>query len=369
LVGPTYSVSSSDASITSSAINPATGAFTWTPGASEIGAQTINFSATDGTTTESGSVAITVTAAAPADAAPVAADQSVTTDENTPVAITLGATDADAGDTLTYATTSDPAHGTLSGAAPNLTYSPASGYTGTDSFQFKANDGTEDSNIAAVSITVNSAGGSGGTGGSGSGSGPVENITHNLYYDTIQAAVDAASSSDVIQVAAGTYAENVTIGKPLTLKGANAGVSGTSGSRSAESIISGSGGAGVGVSIDASGVTVDGFTITGAASTGVFIDSSSQNVTVSDNIITDNSIGLYGNCAANCLVQHNEFTGNNRTGSAGGAGIYTDQGSHGLTIDSNDFTNHQINSAIIFAATADGTNSDAAVSNNTYREQ
>ena len=41
------------------------------------------------------------------------------------------------------------------GAPPNVTYTPAANYHGSDSFTFKANDGTADSNIATVSITVN----------------------------------------------------------------------------------------------------------------------------------------------------------------------------------------------------------------------
>ena len=47
-----------------------------------------------------------------------------------------------------------PAHGTLSGTAPNLTYTPAANYNGADSFTFKVNDGTVDSAAATVSITV-----------------------------------------------------------------------------------------------------------------------------------------------------------------------------------------------------------------------
>ena len=39
------------------------------------------------------------------------------------------------------AKTSDPLHGTLSGTAPNLTYTPDANYHGSDSFLFKANDG------------------------------------------------------------------------------------------------------------------------------------------------------------------------------------------------------------------------------------
>jgi hypothetical protein len=50
---------------------------------------------------------------------------------------------------------SQPTHGTLSGTAPSLTYTPATDYIGADSFAFKANDGTADSNTAIVSITVN----------------------------------------------------------------------------------------------------------------------------------------------------------------------------------------------------------------------
>ncbi len=42
----------------------------------------------------------------------------------------------------------------MTGTAPNLTYNPDTNYVGPDSFTFKANDGTIDSNIATVSITV-----------------------------------------------------------------------------------------------------------------------------------------------------------------------------------------------------------------------
>ena len=85
--------------------------------------------------------------------APVAADQTVATNEDVARAITLSATDAD-GDALTYSIVNAPAHGTLSGAAPNLTYTPATNYSGSDSFTFKARDGAADSNVATVSLTV-----------------------------------------------------------------------------------------------------------------------------------------------------------------------------------------------------------------------
>ena len=84
---------------------------------------------------------------------PVAEDQVIVTDEDTPIGITLTASDMD-GDTLTFSVVTGPTHGALSGAAPNLTYTPDANYNGSDSFTFKANDGQLDSNIAAVTLTI-----------------------------------------------------------------------------------------------------------------------------------------------------------------------------------------------------------------------
>ena len=84
---------------------------------------------------------------------PVASSQSVNVTKNTPKTISLTASDAN-GDPLTYSVVNQPTHGTLSGTAPSLTYTPATDYIGTDSFTFKANDGKADSNTATVSITV-----------------------------------------------------------------------------------------------------------------------------------------------------------------------------------------------------------------------
>lgn len=90
--------------------------------------------------------------------APVAQVQSVSLARDTAKAIVLVATDADAGDTRTYAIVTAPAHGTLTGAAPNLTYTPARGYAGADAFSFRATDNRGAvSNTATVSITVTAA--------------------------------------------------------------------------------------------------------------------------------------------------------------------------------------------------------------------
>lgn len=84
---------------------------------------------------------------------PVATSQSVATDEDTTVMITLTAHDPD-GDPLTFVVVSQPQHGSLSGIAPNLFYTPETNYNGMDSFTFKANDGTVESNEATVMITI-----------------------------------------------------------------------------------------------------------------------------------------------------------------------------------------------------------------------
>ncbi len=86
---------------------------------------------------------------------PVANDQTVTTDEDTPIDITLTGSDVD-GDTLNYTVTTNTTSGTLSGTAPDLTYTPNANFFGPDSFTFVVNDGTFDSNPATISITVTS---------------------------------------------------------------------------------------------------------------------------------------------------------------------------------------------------------------------
>ena len=98
-----------------------------------------------------------------ADRAPVASDGTATTSQGKTTSSTLTATDAD-GDALTYAIAQPPAHGTVTldnADTGAFTYMPNSGFSGADSFTFKANDSLADSNVATVDISV-SAGDSGG---------------------------------------------------------------------------------------------------------------------------------------------------------------------------------------------------------------
>jgi hypothetical protein len=85
---------------------------------------------------------------------PIADDQVVYTDEDSPQTIILTGSDPD-NDPLTFSVMSSPGHGTLSGTAPSLIYTPDPDFNGSDSFTFNANDGTTNSDPATVSITVN----------------------------------------------------------------------------------------------------------------------------------------------------------------------------------------------------------------------
>ena len=91
--------------------------------------------------------------------APVATNDTYSTPKNT--TLTLAApgvlandTDAD-GNSLTAAVVTSVSHGTLALASTGgFTYTPTNGYTGPDSFTYRANDGTANSNTATVSLTV-----------------------------------------------------------------------------------------------------------------------------------------------------------------------------------------------------------------------
>ena len=106
-------------------------------------------------TSNTATVSISVT---PVNDAPTATPQSVSTNQDTAVGITLAGTDID-GDSLSFAVTGGPSNGGLSGTAPNLTYTPTGDYSGSDSFTFTVDDGTAPPAPATVSITVFAVGG------------------------------------------------------------------------------------------------------------------------------------------------------------------------------------------------------------------
>ena len=125
---------------------------TYTPTTGYHGTDAFTFTVNNGVSTSSPAT-VTLTVAA---GVPTANAQSVSVAFNTAKAVMLTGSDPDVPTLpLTYTVTNNPTHGTLSGTAPNLTYTPAGNYTGTDSFQFKISNGTNTSAAATVSLTVN----------------------------------------------------------------------------------------------------------------------------------------------------------------------------------------------------------------------
>src|ERR671919_1413153 len=101
----------------------------------------------------------TPSSATDGEASPVASNVEVTTNQDTPVPITLQATDEDPGDSLTFSVSEAANGGEISefdSQDGTLTYTPPAGFSGQDAFNFKAVDsrGVE-SNTATVTITVN----------------------------------------------------------------------------------------------------------------------------------------------------------------------------------------------------------------------
>ena len=85
--------------------------------------------------------------------APVADAQNVALDKNGSLDIVLTGSDQE-NDPLTFIVVDEPMYGTLTGTAPNLTYTPNINFVGDDSFTFKVNDGYDDSEVVTVSISV-----------------------------------------------------------------------------------------------------------------------------------------------------------------------------------------------------------------------
>ena len=124
----------------------------YSPNANYSGSDSFSYKANDGVA-DSNTATVTITVNGINDN-PEAANQDVEVNEDGTASITLTGSDEEE-DTLSFTVLSQPKNGTLSGTAPTLSYSPNANYSGNDSFSYKANDGSADSNAATVTITVN----------------------------------------------------------------------------------------------------------------------------------------------------------------------------------------------------------------------
>ncbi|MBN1910231.1 MAG: tandem-95 repeat protein [Pirellulales bacterium] len=134
------------------------GSFVYTPTGNFNGTDTFTYYATDGTL-DSETVTVTITVGGVNDA-PVAADDAYTIGENATLDVDAasGVLDNDSdpdGDTLEAEIVSQPTHGTVAlDADGSFVYIPDVNFVGTDTFTYRATDGTLDSATRTVTITV-----------------------------------------------------------------------------------------------------------------------------------------------------------------------------------------------------------------------
>ncbi|CAH1521365.1 VWFA domain-containing protein [Vibrio owensii] len=129
------------------------GKLVFTPAEDFNGEATITYVVTDGELTDEATVSVTVN---PVNDAPVANDDSTTTDEDTPVTIDVLPNDSDVdGDTLTIVNASVPAEqGTVEIVDGKLVFTPAEDFNGEATITYVVTDG-ELTDEATVSVTVN----------------------------------------------------------------------------------------------------------------------------------------------------------------------------------------------------------------------
>lgn len=124
-----------------------------TPTANMAGNAMITLSMTDGTLYSSTTFQLTVAANV---SEPTAYPVNASTGANVAVNFTLVAADLIAGDAITgYTIDTNPNNGTITGVAPNLTYTPNTHFTGNDQLTYYATDaGGEQSNLAIVTFLI-----------------------------------------------------------------------------------------------------------------------------------------------------------------------------------------------------------------------
>jgi alpha-tubulin suppressor-like RCC1 family protein len=150
--GPSLAVGSVGAPAHGSAAATSPTEITYTPHPGYCGADGFAYNVSDGTATDAGTVAVTVSCV---NDGPNAGDDSATTAEDTPTTIDVLANDTDPeGDTLTVTAVTDPPHGTVANNGTNITYTPDPDFCGADDFGYTASDGSASDSALVIPVIV-----------------------------------------------------------------------------------------------------------------------------------------------------------------------------------------------------------------------
>ncbi len=126
------------------------------PNANFTGTVNFNYQVKDNAgNTDTASVKIIVTAAV-TNVAPIANNDTATTSFDTSVTIRPLNNDTDAdGDSLSISSVTNPSNGTAVISGNTIRYTPDTGYSGNDSFNYTISDGNNETDSARVTVTVN----------------------------------------------------------------------------------------------------------------------------------------------------------------------------------------------------------------------
>jgi len=149
-------------------------------------------------------------------------------------------------------------------------------------------------------------------------------------YPTIQAAIDAASPGDVVEVVGGTYRENPVVNIPIILRAAGGG---------ADKPIIDAGGRGSAVTLTADGVVLEGFILENGGFGWAGIEVRSKDNQIRKNLVTDNRwYGIYLDGSRGTVIEENVVWNNKY-------GIWINAGSDDNRIERNILEANENNNA------------------------